>query len=220
MFGFLGALLMALLFVITPTETPEVTAFQLDVQGLFKSAATEAWGSDSVTEPFALIWSASEDFYAQTADQAIALLEPMESVTRLALSFDSGYLLAVETFTAPRIVKAPHEAPLYNIIPMPDDAERLLDPSFSEILAYGESDERLGGQVLGESTSAQEESGSLAAEEDVALPSVPQQQANWVEVSDSITGGTHCVAVFYGTVNSYAGPCARVEDKFAVVQQN
>lgn len=220
MFGFLSAVLLALLFVISPAEAPEVTAFQSQVRTAFRDAAVKAWGNQSVAEPFALIWATTQGFYGQSADQAIALLEPADEIVELVLAFDGDYQLARNIFSAPRVVRAPDEAPLYNIIPMPDDAERLLDPAFSEGLAYQEPSDQ--GMVLGESTSVGEENGMPGPGEGVepALPMSPRTQAAWSEIADSITGQPHCVAVFYGTVNSYPGPCAKEEEFYAAIQHN
>ena len=203
MFVSLSALLLAALFVLQPTSNTEHSVFQDTIKEQFAAAALELIEGESFTEPISLVWSSVNDFYSESADSAIALLED-QSLSSLALMFDGEYQLAVETLAAPVIARAPYEEPLLNIVPM-EDVESLLDPNFSEDLAYQQisAQPEEDGQVAG-----------VSIEADMLVASEPEpQQAPvvWLTVRDSITSYPYCVAVFNGTVNSYPGACAKDE---------
>jgi hypothetical protein len=195
MFVFLSIALMAVLFVMQPTDDKDMQAFKSEVQDMFVTAAHQVMGDQSVVEPFAFVWTVTQDFYGQSADQALALLKPDDSLVELALMFDGEYLLDKEMIQAPVITRAASEEPVQLVALQHNETEDLLDPNFDEDLAYVED---FGGRVAGESITTGEPQ--------------PTQTAEWVELHDSITGEAYCVAVFFGAINSYMGPCAREEE--------
>lgn len=213
MFVSLSALLLAALFVLQPTSNTDHSVFQDTIKEQFAAAALELIGDESfITEPISLVWTSVNAFYSESADEAIALLDN-PGFTNLALMFDGEYQLAVQSLRTPVIARAPYEEPLLNIVPM-DDVESLLDPNFSEDLAYEQNYLQLekDGRVAGIST-----------EVDVEVVEEPVQTAPpvvWMTVNDSITSVPYCVAVFNGEVNSYPGVCAEEDDAHALYGYN
>jgi hypothetical protein len=189
MFVSLSALLMAVLFVLQPTGNQDMKDFQSQVSQKFAQAATELLAGENIVEPLALVWNSVNGFYAESADEAIALLDD-GGIATLALMFDSEYLYDIEIASAPILARAPLEEALTNIIPM-NEVESLIDPYFNEDLAHVGD---FGGTVAGESVDVSEEA---------ATPVV------WMTINDSITSFPYCVAVFNGTINSYPGACAK-----------
>src|SRR5690606_18244515 len=101
-----------------------------------------------------------------------------------------------EIAASPMVTRPPNEPPIYNIV-----------PSFNEDLAY---QPQQSGIVAGE---------SLSSDPDTRVSAVPVQpvephRASWINLTDSITGASYCVAVFNGELNSYAGPCAKDEQYY------
>jgi hypothetical protein len=190
MFISLSALLMAALFVLQPTSSPEMDEFQSQVREQFASAAHELMAGESFAAPFALVWNSVDAFYSESADQAVALLDD-RALASLVLMFDSDYLSDIEIAAGPMVARAPQEEALINIIPM-SEAESLLDPYFREDLAYVQLN---GGTVAGESI-------------DASQPMEDEPPLVWMTITDSITEFPYCVAVFNGTINSYPGACA------------
>jgi hypothetical protein len=189
MFVSLSALLMAVLFVLQPSPSPEMQEFKSQIHEQFAQAAMELIAGESFVEPFTLVWNSVNGFYSESADQAVALLDD-DIIASLALIFNEEYQNNVAIVSAPMSARVlALEEPLLNIIPM-GEAESLLDPYFSEDLAYIE---HYGGVVAGESTDANHD-----AEPPVA----------WMTINDSITTFPYCVAIFNGTINSYPGGCA------------
>lgn len=204
MFASLSALLLAVLFVLQPTDNPELKNFQGLVQEQFAQATMEVLGDLNYVEPIALVWSSVESFYEETADQTIALIED-DALVSFALMFNAEYLSDVEVASSPIAMRAPTEEAVYNIIPM-SEAETLLDPLFNEDLAYVEE---FGGTVAGESITVDEQQ----------QPEIKKAPVVWMTITDSITGYPYCVGIFNATVNSYPGVCA-TEEESAVVRQN
>ncbi len=197
MFVLLGMLLMAALFVMQPTNQPELAKFQSDVKSKLVTATQQVFGSQDYSEPFALIWATTENFYNGATDEAIALLQPDEAFMSLALSFDADYNAAVASNPTVLALVPRNEAPLYGIVPT-GNPEALIEPSFNDDAAYYHSE--FGGVVAGTSI-------ELSDEGIIEGP----HKATWLDLKDSITGDAYCVAIFDGTVNTYPGTCAREE---------
>lgn len=206
MFVFLSTLLMAVLFAVSPTGDAEVTAFQKDLHQKFSSAAAQVIGGYDYAEPFQLVWATATDFYSQSSEQALALLEPDQVFMDLAMSFNSNYVEDMRIASSGFILRPPSEDALLNIVPM-DENETILDPYFDENLAYLQIN---GGIVAGESIDIYEE--QEIADEQVIEPPVTAPTVVWATINDSITGYPYCVGIFNGTINSYPGPCAEEHD--------
>lgn len=189
---------MAVLFVLQPTGDSDMKNFQAEVREQFVQAGTQLMAGESFIEPFALVWNSVQEFYSESANEAVALLDDA-TLANISLMFNSEYLTNIEIAAAPIIPRPPYEEALVNIIPM-SEAETLLDPHFNEDLAYTEN---FGGVVAGESVDVSQEK---------AAPVV------WMTINDSITEFPYCVAVFNGTINSYPGACA--EDNLSPIYEN
>jgi len=200
MFVSLSMLLLALLFVISPTEDKDLLSFQENIKNKFAQATVEVIGYQSFTEPFAFVWSTVEEFYDESATAAIALLQPDESFTELALMFSSQYQVDKLVAGTQIAMRPPTEDAVLNIVPM-SEAESLLDPYFNEDLAYVEE---FGGTVAGESITVGEED---------------RPPVVWTTLTDSITGFPFCVAIFNTEINSYPGACVE-EEMPAVIHMN
>jgi hypothetical protein len=206
---FLGVIAIAVFFVMQPSDDVEVQSFQADIRQMFVQATKELVGDQSFTEPFAMIWTVADNFYKQSADQAIALIQPTDEIVELSLALDSDYQVAKANYSAPLVMRAPFEEPISLVSlsrPAPqeelavnDDPESVLDPKFDEDLAYVEE---FGGKIAGESV-------------DVG-PQDPKAHSQWLDLTDSITGEAYCVAIFYGTVNTYPGACAKEEEQTVI----
>ena len=210
MFVSLSALLLAALFVLQPTNNTDHSVFQDTIKEQFATAALQLVGEESFTEPISLVWSSVHEFYSESTDEAIALLED-RSLTSLALKFDVQYQLAMQAVNAPVLAQASLEEPLLNIVPM-EDVESLLDPNFSEELAYQQNSMQpeVDGRVAGISTDIDVE--VVADPEPKTVPVV------WMNVNDSITNYPYCVAIFNGEVNSYPGKCAQDDSLYHVYE--
>lgn len=198
MFVFLSTLLLAVLFVLQPTDNSEMNIFKAEIKQQFAVAASELMGGESVAEPFAVVWSSVAAFYDESTTQAIALLDN-ETFVQMALALMPSYKEDLRIASTPVVARAilPTEDALLNIIPYSEN-EIFLDPYFSEDLAYMPE----GGRILGESIRVDAET---KLEPTRAVPVV------WTNLNDSITGEAYCVAIFNGTVNSYPGMCAKDE---------
>jgi hypothetical protein len=201
MFVFLSVLLLALLFIVSPTKDKDLLVFQQEIRSQFAQATVDVLGGIDYAEPFVLVWESVDAFYKESAAQTIALLEPTESVTEMVLMFSEEYLIDKEIASTTLVLRPTiKEDAIFNIVPM-SEADLLLDPYFHEDLVYMEE---YGGVVAGESISVSEEA---------------RPEADWKTITDSITGYPFCLAIFNGEVNSYPGPCAQ-EDAINVVQTN
>jgi hypothetical protein len=214
MFGFLSALLLALLFILQPTSDKDLIVFQKEVHSQFAQATTELVAGESLVEPFAFIWSTVNSFYDQSANEALALIQPDEAFSDLVMSFIPSYHENLKVASAPFVTNLPHEEPIYNIVPM-NDAEALLDPYFSHDLLTTE-----GGVVAGESIDISREPFDGDTQVDnLENNNVALVPVTWVTINDSITGAPNCVAIFDGTVNTYPGSCAQ-ENAIIEVYEN
>lgn len=228
MFYSLGVMLMALVFVIQPTDSPEVNKFQKEIKSRFVSAGQELLAGPSVAEPFVLVWSGVASFYDESSTQAIALLQD-QALTDLALSFNADYQLHLALAENPLPLRVATEEPLTNIVPEGlvasgfhlvnypdstlayDDTDFILDPEFNENRAYEQYAGSHSEEVALDDVANGLNGGRVAGESTVAtewLAASASSAPVWVTVNDSITNYPYCVGIFNGTVNSYPGTCA------------
>jgi hypothetical protein len=205
MFVFLSALLLAALFAVAPSGDKEVAAFQKDLHQKFFTAAAQVIGGYDYAAPFQLVWATASDFYSESSQSALALLEPEQSFINLVMSFDRAYVENIQLAAAPFVLRPPTDDSLHNIVPM-DENELLLDPYFNDDLAYLKIN---GGMVAGESIDIYQKS---AADQPLPPPQPQVPPVVWMTIADSITGYPYCVGIFNGTINSYPGQCAEEYD--------
>ncbi|MBX4188329.1 MAG: hypothetical protein KW793_04325 [Candidatus Doudnabacteria bacterium] len=201
MFVSLSMLLMAVFFVVQPSDKEEMKAFQTQLKEEFSIASAEILQGESFVEPFAFVWSSISNFYDVSANEALALLQPDSAFNDLAMMFNKEYQANLKIAAVPVLPHPPTEDALINIVPV-DENEFLLDPYFNEDLAYG---------ILGEGVVAGE-SIDIYEDDIIEKPISPVPPVVWRTINDSITGDPNCVAIFNGTVNAYPGPCAQEED--------
>jgi hypothetical protein len=220
MFISLSALLLAVLFVVQPTDSQDMKAFQNQIKEQFAQASMQLLRGPNLGEPFALVWSSVDAFYAESATAAIALLQN-DALSDLALLFDSNYEQNMEVAFAPivgRIIEPTEEA-LLNIVPY-DENEYLLDPYFNDDLVYMlDENGEVSGIVAGESIDASDVPADSQVRSQPEEPLVQRPPVTWMTITDSITGQPNCVAIFNGTINAYAGPCAK-EDAIIQLYEN
>lgn len=195
-YAFLCVIMAAAFFVLKPSDSDEVKLFQANLKSDFAQSFASLIGDESFLEPFAFIWNTSEAFYQDTSNQALALLKPTDTMVEFTLRFNKQYQ-SDKIAAHSDISLSGYMAldPLINIVPV-SDAEKLLDPYFSE--EGFESEGRVAGESIG------------AGFED--------KNPVWLTIPDSLNGEVYCLAIFDGVVNSYQGPC--VFDEESTIQTN
>jgi hypothetical protein len=239
MFYSLGALLMALIFVVQPTTSPEVNKFQSDLKNQFAVASQQLLAGPSAVEPLVLVWSGVSAFYDESSVQALALMQD-DALINLALNFNSDYQLSLAMAQNPIPFRLATEDPIMNIVPdglvaseyyqvnypglaalAYDDPDFILDPEFDENRAYKQFGSHKFSNNGNIETIEVPTQGRVAGESTVSpewVAASVNPVPTWMTIHDSITNYPYCVSVFNGTVNSYPGVCAK--DDYGQVYEN
>lgn len=201
-YGFSMVVALAAMFVMTPVANTEVASFQSEVKNEIGIAWVQTFGDQPVFDEVRFVIESVNEFYVQSADAMIALLEPTVAeedmnnmLAALATEFKVAYVgLVTNTWNEPKVassnveeVSAPVlinenfmlEKPVANILP-------------DEVLATWEALESMSRPV------------ELAKSEDNKLAVAA---STWVNLKDGMTGQIYCVGIFNASVNQYLGPC-------------
>lgn len=167
-----------------------VMGFKGEVRHEFSRAFVQTVGDKAWFEDVEIVWSGVNDFYSQSADNALALFEPREEekdavavVGNIVVAFERGVngikgdkgMVAGETIEEEFVPQDNFmtEEPIYNIIPEND-------------------------------------SGSVQGIYYLPFETLPAENTNsnpWVTIIDPVTGQSHCVAIFNNEISEYEGEC-------------
>jgi hypothetical protein len=177
----------AVVFVMHPSNVPEMTNWQNGIKHEFATAFKQTMGDQPWFSDFELVYDSVNNFYTQSSDATIALLAQPDTDSDIAYIFKEVYLSFAHAIKPPANTLAykdlplppmpPNfmtEEPLYNIVPYRTVVKTIDD-----------------GQVAGTSTDN----------------SPVNTKQPWVTIQDNLTGQLYCLAVYNGTVNKYLGPC-------------
>lgn len=183
-------LLMAGLFVFSPSKVPEVTSLQTEIQKQFSIAWQGTIGDQPYFEELYAIIEGVDEFYSQAADQMIVLLDPKDNDQDLVYTVAQTYRIFATSFKVieNKSVASTQEAdefvvpsnfmaeePIYNIVP-----ESQISDNKNQITGI------IAGTTLTEPVNLDQP---------------------WVTMMDNFTGQIYCVALYNGEVNKYLGPC-------------
>lgn len=171
------------LFVLQPSQKPEVA----ELQGVIKQQISIAWQQTWGDRPFLAevgdVYDGIAEFYNQSSNATVALLAAPDSDRDIAFVLQAVYSDFADVFrdSPSSVAEAPQpilpekfmtESPIYNIVPSTTTAA---------VTAVG--------------------SVSGAVAEPVNAPN------SWVTIQDNFTGQLYCLAVYNGEVNKYLGAC-------------
>ena len=181
----------AALFIMSPSQNSTVADFQNEVSFQFQTATIQVFGDQPVFDDTKFVIESIYNFYDQSADAALALLQPTPAEADLnnvvaavyqdfqvALSSSQARVAGVETSQVEQPANFMQEEPIYNLLP-----EQLIShqPAQADIPVASTD----------------------AAEYETAI----NQNNPWANLRDNTTGQIYCVAVFNSQVSQYLGPC-------------
>ena len=166
------------LFILQPSRSAEVTAWQNSIKLQFSVSEQQTMGDFNFVSDVGFIYDSVWSFYDQSASVLISLLSQPETDQDVLYVFGSVYNTFAQAFVAPASnsvytaiqTQIPpnfmQEEPLYNIVP--NNHESI--------------------------------SGALIYKPDSANHS-------WVTIQDGLTGQVYCVASYNGEISKYLGEC-------------
>ncbi len=194
-YGLATFVLGTALFVMQPSNLPDVAAWQQTVKQQIGTAIVQTFGDGPWFQEVGFIYDSTSAFYQKAASVTITMFDDPEANEDIAFVYTQVYKIfanALNTSTnhgfAYNDVQLPAigpdfmtQEPIYNIVP------------YKEVVTTIDDKLTALGSVAGESVSIDKPVNSI---------SMP-----WVTIRDNSTGQLYCLAVYNGTVNQYLGPC-------------
>lgn len=191
-------------FVLQPARAEEVRVFQRDIRVKSVLATVQVVGDYEFFDGLDMVWRGINDFYASSAENFLALLEPRGTDDDVIYVFSQIYLSFNEAFRAERqggVVAGERteaveidfetfmsEEPLRNIIPDPEVPLSLGSFLKTEPRVAGVAVVNQGG-------------------EEYYYGEVVNRNQPWVSIKDNWNGEIYCIALYNGEVNKYSGKC-------------
>ncbi len=169
------------LFVMQNSAIPEVAVLQDTIQHEFSVAFIQTIGDGPMFEDVALVFDSITEFYRQSAEASVALIQDEASDRDLAFIYGQAYHQVVLAF---------HPAPAVPVTAAGPEViadNFMTEPAISNILPAAE--ELPVGAIAGISTEP------------------VNTQMPWVTMKDNLTGQIYCVALYNGELNKYLGAC-------------
>lgn len=178
------------LFLVLPFGFGQVGEFKADVNNQFTTALQQTMGDQPfIVDDLGLVWSSINNFYDQSADATLALLEPGSSeddLVRVVRNVYTTFTTIASEFEQARIERVAGEEVI----------NQITNNRYQNLENF----------MAGEPLYNIVPDGAIAGEYIVA--GEPLNTDNpWVTMQDNITGQLYCVAIFNNEVNKYLGPC-------------
>ena len=181
------ALLGALLFIARPSSNPVAENLRNEISNQFNLAFLQVVQPQSVLEDVENVVLAVNEFYNQSAEATIALLNPIASNKVLELAVDRAYTGLTSVFLK------------YHSLVKPTFASSGISSNF---FFHSKSFERSENKdAFVNSPGLNKGFFYFGSENNTA-------QSNWTNLKDLVTGQIYCVAIFNSEINRYLGPCA------------
>jgi hypothetical protein len=179
-------------FVLSPSDVPEMTKWQDGVKQEFMVAFQQTVGDQPWFSEFELVFDSVNQFYTDSTDAVVALLNDAEADEDIIYVFGQVYQSFAKAINQNKGSDLAYEN--LSLPPMPSNF--MAEESIYNIVPYRtivKTIDATSGQVAGANS-----------EEQVPVNS-PKQP--WVTIEDNSTGQLYCLAVYNGTVNNYLGAC-------------
>jgi hypothetical protein len=181
-----GFALMTALFVLQPSQRPEVAALQSTIKHQFSVAWQETIGDQPYFTEVAVIFDGVSDFYHQAATISLALVKDESTDRDLAYIFSTAYNDFAQIFTGQKPFTGPGvaETKVWQRTVIASPAVTTFGPIEPPMVRAP--------QVAG-----------------AVLDNTPVNlEKPWVTMRDNLTGQLYCIALYNGEVNKYMGMCA------------